>query len=110
MSYPNTVAKIAQVTNELTSNELKDVAIERLKWENRRKMAWVFIYAIMAFTFLILTIIVVAPKDIYDRIIHATDLLTWLFIGLMGIPSLYFGATVAEKFTRGPTIGGRRDV
>jgi polyferredoxin len=90
---------MTQATNNLKEEDVKDIVLDRLKWENRRKMAWVFIYAIITFVFLNLLVIVAAPKDIFDRLVYSTDLLTWLFMGLLSIPSLYFGGTVIEKFT-----------
>lgn len=90
---------IANATNNLSEDDLKQVAIERLKWENRRNIAKLFTYAAIAFAFLCPTVIVLANKDIADRFIYATDLLTWLFMGLLTPVSLYFGGTVIEKFT-----------
>ena len=90
--------KMLQATNDLTSDELKEVAIERLKWENRRKIAWVFGYATITFAFLILFILVAGTKEISERITSSTDLLTWIFMGLLSVVALYFGGTVIDKF------------
>lgn len=97
------IDKVTQITNDLTTDDLKDVAIERLKWANRRRIAWVFSYATITYGFLILFIIIAATKEISDRVIFATDLLTWMFMGLLTIPGLYFGGTVIEKFTGSTT-------
>lgn len=91
--------KIAQVTSELSSDDLKDVAIDRLKWENRRKIAWVFTFATIIYGFLMLLIIVLGTKEISDRVVYATDLNTWIFMGFLSIPALYFGGTVIERFS-----------
>lgn len=91
--------KVAQVTQNLSEDDLKEVAIERLKWANRRTIAWVFSYASIIFGFLILMGIVIGTKDIADRITMSTDLLTWIFMGFLSIPALYFGGTVVDKFT-----------
>ncbi len=91
--------KVTQVTQNLSEDDLKEVAIERLKWANRRRIAWVFSYATIAYGFFILGLIVATPKEISERVISATDLLTWVFMGFLAIPSLYFGGTVLEKFT-----------
>ncbi len=95
----NSREKMAQVTNDLSNDDLKGVAIERLKWENRRKIAWVFSYATIVFGFLLLLIIVLGTKEVSDRIVYATDLNTWIFMGFLSIPALYFGGTVIEKFS-----------
>jgi len=92
-------AKMAEVTNNLSEDELKEVALERLKWENRRRIAWVFSYAAIAFGFLILLVLVLGTKELADRITYATDLMTWIFMGFLSPPALYFGGTVIEKFT-----------
>jgi hypothetical protein len=91
--------KMSQVTSNLSDDDLKEVAIERLKWENRRKIAWAFSYATIAYGFLILSIIVIGTKEMADRVTAATDLLTWVFMGLLSVVALYFGGTVIEKFT-----------
>lgn len=91
--------KVAQVTQNLTEDDLKEVAIERLKWANRRMIAWVFSYACILFGFLIFMGIVMATKEVSERITVSTDLLTWIFMGFLSIPALYFGGTVIDKFS-----------
>ena len=95
---PHSKDKVVQATNDLTSDDLKEVALERLKWENRRKIAWVFGYATITFAFLILFILVAGTKEISERITSSTDLLTWIFMGLLSVVALYFGGTVIDKF------------
>lgn len=90
---------MAKATSNLSEDDLKEVAIERLKWENRRNIAKMYTYASIAFAFLCPTIIVLGTKDISDRFISATELLTWVFFGLLTPVTLYFGSTVIEKFT-----------
>lgn len=93
--------KAEELKNNLSDDEVKDISLDRMRWANRRRIAWVFSYAAIVFAFLILTVIVVGHKDLSDRVIQGTDLLTWLFMGMMTIPSLYFGGTVLEKFSGG---------
>jgi hypothetical protein len=95
----NTKDVIATVTRNLSEDDLKEVAIERLKWENRRNIAKMYTYASIAFAFLCPTVIVLGTKDISDRFTYATDLLTWIFMGLLTPVTLYFGSAVIEKFT-----------
>jgi hypothetical protein len=90
--------RMVQVTNDLSNDELKDIAIERLKWENRRTITWVFTYAAIVYAFLILFILIAGSKEIAERITASTDLLTWIFMGLLTPVALYFGGTVIDKF------------
>jgi multisubunit Na+/H+ antiporter MnhF subunit len=98
---PTTLPKdiVAHVTTKLTEDDLKDVALERLKWENRRKIANNFSYAAITFAFLSVAIVVIGGKEIADRYILATDLLTWLYMGLLTPVTLYFGSILIDKFT-----------
>lgn len=97
VSSPQT--RMAEATSNLSNEDLKEVALERLKWENRRRIAWVFTYAAIAYGFLLLAALIIGPKDVADRITAATDLNTWVFMGFLTIPGLYFGGTVVEKFS-----------
>ena len=90
--------RMVQVTNDLSNDELKDIAIERLKWENRRTITWVFTYAAIVYAFLILFILIAGSKEIAERITASTDLLTLIFMGLLTPVALYFGGTVIDKF------------
>jgi hypothetical protein len=90
---------VAHVTTKLTEEDLKEVALERLKWENRRKIANNFSYAAIAFAFLSIAVLVLGTKEIAERYINGTDLLTWLYMGLLTPVTLYFGSTIIDKFT-----------
>ena len=91
--------KMEEVISNLSEDDLKDVAINRLQWENRRKITWVFTYGFIAYVFCILCVLVVGSKEMVASITMATDLLTWIIMGMLSIPTLYFGGTVLEKFT-----------
>ena len=97
MLQPNDAAQVA--TQTLSTNQVEEISLDRMRWANRRRMAWVFTYAGIIFGYLLLTSVILGNKDITDRISQNTDLFTWIFMGYLSIPSLYFGGTVIEKFT-----------
>jgi predicted permease len=97
MIQPNDPAQTA--INTVPAAQLEEIAADRMRWANRRRMAWVFTYAAIVYGFLLLTSIVLGTKDISDRVVYATDLFTWIFMGFLSIPTLYFGGTIIEKFT-----------
>ena len=97
MLQPNDAAQAA--TQTLSVDSVEEISLDRMRWANRRRMAWVFTYAAILFGFLLLTSVVIGNKEIADRISQNTDLFTWVYMGFLSIPSLYFGGTVIEKFT-----------
>lgn len=97
MLQPNDAAQAA--TQTLPTSSVEEISLDRMRWANRRRMAWVFTYAAIILGYLIFTCIILGNKDIADRISQNTDLLIWVFMGYLSIPSLYFGGTVIEKFT-----------
>lgn len=96
MLQPNDAAQAAIQT--LNSNQVEEISLDRMRWANRRRMAWVFTYAAIIMGYLVFTCIILGNKEIADRISQNTDLLVWVFMGYLSIPSLYFGGTVIEKF------------
>ena len=97
MLQPNDAAQAA--TQTLNTSQVEEISLDRMRWANRRRMAWVFTYAAIVYGYLLLTSIIFSNKEIADRISQNTDLFTWVFMGYLSIPSLYFGGTVIEKFT-----------
>ncbi len=97
MLQPNDAAQAA--TQTLNVDSVEEISLDRMRWANRRRMAWVFTYAAIVYGYLLLTSIIFSNKEIADRISQNTDLFTWVFMGYLSIPSLYFGGTVIEKFT-----------
>lgn len=97
MLQPNDAAQVA--TQTLSTSQVEEISLDRMRWANRRRMAWVFTYAAIILGYLIFTCIILGNKEIADRISQNTDLLIWVFMGYLSIPSLYFGGTVIEKFT-----------
>jgi hypothetical protein len=80
-------------------DDIKDISLDRMRWANRRIMSWVFIVATINFTLIILGALIFGSPILGARIIAATELITWLYMGLLTVPSLYFGGTVLERFT-----------
>lgn len=97
MLQPKDAAQAA--TQTLSVDSVEEISLDRMRWANRRRMAWVFTYAAIVYGFLLLTTIILGNKDIADRVSQNTDLFTWVYMGFLSIPSLYFGGTVIEKFT-----------
>ena len=97
MLQPNDAAQAG--TQTLNTSQVEEISLDRMRWANRRRMAWVFTYAAIVYGYLLLTSIIFSNKEIADRISQNTDLFTWVFMGYLSIPSLYFGGTVIEKFT-----------
>lgn len=83
----------------LSDDDTKDVSLDRLRWANRRIMAWNFIVVAIIFAFIILGTLIFGTPEVGARIIAAEELIIWLYMGLLSIPSLYFGGTVLERFT-----------
>lgn len=73
---------------------------EKLKWKNRRKMAWTSLISMLIFTILILFVV---PES---RLTILTDVIVWFYFAMTSIIGAYMGFTTLSAIKNGKkTIG-----
>lgn len=74
---------------EETKQNGNALALEKLRWQNRRRMAWVSLTSMLAVTFLILF------TDTVDesRLKVLEEVITWFYFSCASIIGMYMGAT-----------------
>lgn len=66
-----------------------DIEMEKLRWKNRRRMAWVSLMSMILLTCLILLTNLVS----IDRLNVLKDVITWFYFSCASIIGMYMGAT-----------------
>jgi len=62
--------------------------LQRIRWKNRRRMAWISLLSMIAVTAFLFTPIV--PES---RLAILTDVITWFYFSMASIIGFYMGAT-----------------
>ena len=66
-----------------------DIEMEKLRWKNRRRMAWLSLISMILLTCLILLTDLVS----IDRLNVLKDVITWFYFSCASIIGMYMGAT-----------------
>lgn len=74
---------------EETRQNGNDPSLEKIRWQNRRRMAWVSLFSILAVTFAILFTDIV-PES---RLGVLSEVITWFYFSCASIIGMYMGAT-----------------
>ena len=69
---------------------------DKLRWKNRRRMAWTSLGAMIFFTFLILFTSIV-PES---RLTILSEVITWFYFSMASIIGMYMGATTYASIKR----------
>ena len=67
----------------------EEIAIEKLRWKNRRKMAWLSLCSMILITALILFTDLVE----IERLKVLTEVITWFYFCCSSVIGFYMGAT-----------------
>ena len=85
-----------EITNMAVPDSAKEeIAIERAKWANRRKMAWIALYTQVVFLLAFVLLALLAPIT-FTLLLTGTSLLTWVLGYLASVLIAYFGGTVTS--------------
>lgn len=71
------------------TEEVTEINNDKLRWKNRRRMAWTSLVAMIFFTFLILFTSIV-PES---RLTILSEVVTWFYFSMASIIGMYMGAT-----------------
>lgn len=71
----------------LTEKEI--IANEKIRWENRRRMAWLCLISMIVLTFAITFTNLVSEKKLQTL----SDIITWFYFSMVSIIGFYIGAT-----------------
>lgn len=71
----------------LTEKEI--IANEKIRWENRRRMAWLCLISMIVLTFAITFSELVSEKKLQTL----SDVITWFYFSMVSIIGFYIGAT-----------------
>ena len=74
---------------ESESEKLLEIKIEKTKWINRRRMAWISLISMLIITFLVLFTSVVSDS----RLEILSDVITWFYFSCVSVIGFYMGAT-----------------
>jgi Ni,Fe-hydrogenase I cytochrome b subunit len=66
-----------------------DIALDKARWKNRRRMAWISLISMLIVTGLILFTDIV-PES---RLTILTEVITWFYFSCASIIGMYMGAT-----------------
>lgn len=66
-----------------------DVTLNKARWKNRRRMAWISLISMLLVTFLILFTDIVSP----EKLNATTEIITWFFISCASVVGAYMGFT-----------------
>jgi len=78
---------MADEDEEKVCNE--DIALNKKRWQNRRRMAWLSLFSMILFTFLILF----TDKVSIERLNVLKEVITWFYFSCASIIGMYMGAT-----------------
>lgn len=71
----------------LTEKEI--ITNEKIRWENRRRMAWLCLISMIVLTFAITFTNLVSEKKLQTL----SDIITWFYFSMVSIIGFYIGAT-----------------
>jgi uncharacterized membrane protein YhaH (DUF805 family) len=66
-----------------------DIALNKRRWKNRRRMAWISLISMITVTVLILFTDIVSES----RLAILTEVITWFYFSCASIIGMYMGAT-----------------
>lgn len=90
---------VAEAAARIPQNSLRDIAIERLKWQNRRWMAWAAELALFGQMLWIMHMVWYG-EDSTARVVQTTDLLSWEMGFLVTIVVTYMGGSAVSTILR----------
>lgn len=77
------------MSDSVQKSTIEDIDIEKRKWSNRRRMAWISLISMILLTFCILFTELVS----IERLKVLSDVITWFYFSCISVIGFYMGAT-----------------
>jgi uncharacterized membrane protein len=77
--------------NTYRTDALEEINVEKKRWENRRKMAWLSLVSMIAITL----ILILVPESIItvSKLSVISEFVTWFYFACTGVIGAYMGVT-----------------
>ena len=74
--------------NQINNEKIDDIQLQRIRWKNRRRMAWISLLSMIVVTAILLTSLI--PES---RVSVLSDVITWFYFSMASVIGFYMGAT-----------------
>jgi hypothetical protein len=79
--------------------KVEDIELERRKWRNRRRMAWVAVFSMVAETAVLIYVASFTSVDM-QRFSTISEPLAWSYFGFLSVVGAYMGFTTWANKTK----------